>query len=58
VGISDGEFLRSMAPHHSGAILMCEQAQLNDRKIRDLCQTIIVSQRQEIAQMKEMLAER
>lgn len=58
VGITDGEFLRSMVPHHSGAILMCEQATITDAEIRGLCQNIIASQRQEIAQMKEMLAER
>lgn len=56
--IGDGEFLRSMVPHHAGAILMCEQAQATDPEILELCQGIIASQQQEIAQMKEMLAER
>lgn len=56
--IGDAEFLRSMVPHHAGAILMCEQAQVTDPEIRELCQGIIASQQQEIAQMKEMLAER
>ena len=57
-GIGDAEFLRSMVPHHAGAILMCEQSQASDPRIRELCQGIISSQRAEIAQMKEMLAER
>jgi len=56
--IGDGEFLRSMAPHHAGAILMCEQAQATDPDILELCRGIIASQQQEITQMKEMLAER
>lgn len=56
--IGDGEFLRSMVPHHAGAILMCEQSQASDPRIRELCQGIIASQQQEIAQMKAMLAER
>ncbi len=56
--IGDAEFLRSMAPHHSGAILMCERAKITDPDIRELCQGIIAGQRQEIAQMREMLAER
>ncbi len=56
--IGDAEFLRSMVPHHAGAILMCEQAQVTDPDIRALCQGIIAGQQQEIAQMKEMLAER
>lgn len=53
--IHDSQFLRSMIPHHAGAVLMCEKASLADADIRDLCARIIVSQRQEIAQMKAML---
>jgi len=56
--IGDAEFLRSMVPHHAGAILMCEQAQATDPEILELCRGIIASQQQEIAQMKGMLAER
>lgn len=56
--IGDTGFLRSMIPHHSGAILMCEQASLKDPKLIELCGNIITSQRQEIAQMKEMLNRR
>jgi len=56
--IGDDEFLRSMVPHHAGAILMCEQAQATDPQIQELCRGIIASQQQEIAQMKAMLAER
>jgi dipeptide/tripeptide permease len=54
-GVSDKQFLRSMIPHHAGAILMCEQASIQDAEIRDLCQTIISSQQQEIDQMKTKL---
>lgn len=31
--ISDKQFLRSMIPHHAGAILMCEQASIQDAEI-------------------------
>lgn len=58
VAISHDEFLRSMVPHHAGAILMCERSPATDADIRALCQGIVASQRAEIAQMKEMLAER
>jgi hypothetical protein len=34
--ISDAQFLRSMIPHHSGAILMCEEASIRDAKIQEL----------------------
>lgn len=53
--VSDGQFLRSMIPHHSGAILMCQQASLQDLEIRGLCRTIVSSQQQEIDQMTAML---
>ena len=54
--IDDTAFLRSMIPHHSGAILMCEQASLSDAEILKLCGQIIRSQTAEIDQMKSILA--
>jgi uncharacterized protein (DUF305 family) len=56
--ISDRQFLRSMIPHHSGAILMCDEASLQDQRIRELCKTIVTGQQQEIDQMRAMLADR
>jgi uncharacterized protein (DUF305 family) len=53
--IGDTEFLRSMIPHHAGAVLMCEEAALEDAQIKRLCDTIIASQQAEIAEMKTML---
>lgn len=58
VGIGDTQFLRSMIPHHSGAILMCEEAKLSDPAISALCEGIIRGQQDEIAQMKTMLDRR
>ena len=53
--ISDRQFLRSMIPHHAGAILMCQQASITDADIRRLCEGIVSSQQAEIDQMKAML---
>ncbi len=53
--IFDGQFLKSMIPHHAGAILMCKEAPLEDAKIKELCQAIISSQQSEIDQMKAIL---
>jgi uncharacterized protein (DUF305 family) len=53
--ISDRQFLRSMIPHHGGAILMCNEATVQDREIQDLCRNIIAGQQSEIDQMKAML---
>lgn len=55
--VTDGQFLRSMIPHHAGAILMCEQSPSQAAQIRELCKTIISSQQAEIRQMKTMLEE-
>lgn len=56
-GVGDRQFLRSMIPHHSGAILMCGKARITDPRIQKLCSDITVGQRQEIEQMKALLAE-
>jgi uncharacterized protein (DUF305 family) len=53
--ITDKQFLRSMIPHHAGAILMCEQAPIADAEIQELCQSIIAGQQSEIDQMKAIL---
>jgi len=57
VAIGDAQFLRSMIPHHAGAVLMCEEAPIQDAEIKALCQSILTSQRAEIAQMKARLAD-
>ena len=57
-GVGDTQFIRSMIPHHSGAILMCREANLEDAEIRALCTRIIASQSEEIAQMEAILARR
>lgn len=54
--VGDRQFLRSMIPHHSGAILMCEEAKLTDPELRQLCGEIIQAQKQEIDQMKRIMA--
>ena len=55
--ITDKQFLRSMIPHHAGAILMCQKSPARDPEIKRLCGEIIASQQSEIAQMKARLAE-
>jgi hypothetical protein len=58
VAITDRQFLRSMIPHHGGAILMCEQAPLKDPALVELCATIISSQQAEIDLMRARLRAR
>lgn len=54
--VAEEQFLKSMIPHHAGAILMCKQATLTDAKVKDLCQSIVESQEKEISEMKAILA--
>lgn len=53
--VDDGQLSRSMIPHHSIAIKNCEHATLRDRETVELCDQIIRSQREEIAQMRRIL---
>jgi uncharacterized protein (DUF305 family) len=53
--IADRQFLKSMIPHHAGAILMCERSSIQDPEIQQLCRTIISGQQAEIDQMKAKL---
>jgi uncharacterized protein (DUF305 family) len=55
VAISDEQFLRSMIPHHAGAILMCNKAKLEDTELKALCAGITSGQQGEIEFMKAKL---
>jgi uncharacterized protein (DUF305 family) len=54
--VGDKQFIRSMIPHHSGAILMCQESTITDSELRQLCGEIVNSQDQEIRQLKEILS--
>ena len=56
--VSDRQFLRSMIPHHAGAILMCRQNRLSDPELQQLCRDIVASQQSEIDLMKAKLQRR
>ena len=55
--VADAQFLRSMIPHHAGAILMCENASISDAEVKELCKNIISGQQAEINKMKAKLNE-
>lgn len=55
--IGDEQFAKSMIPHHAGAILMCQQATLQDAELVRLCEGIVRGQQSEIDQMKAKLRE-
>ena len=53
--VGDQQLSRSMIPHHSIAIKTCEYADLDDPETVRLCDKIIETQREEIAQMEDIL---
>lgn len=56
--VDDGQFLRSMIPHHSSAIVMCEDSDIKDADIIELCDQIVETQKREIELMQRMLQEK
>lgn len=56
VAIGDEQFLKSMIPHHAGAILMCEKAHLEDSGTQELCRNILSGQQSEIEWMTAKLS--
>ncbi|MEQ1945282.1 DUF305 domain-containing protein [Mesorhizobium sp. VNQ89] len=54
--VDDRQFIQSMVPHHSGAILMCREAKLQDPELVKLCEEISQGQRREIEQMNAIAA--
>jgi uncharacterized protein (DUF305 family) len=55
--IEDVSWMKAMIPHHSIAILTSERAHITDPRVRELADSIIESQRQEIAEMKVLIQE-
>lgn len=50
-------WMEAMIPHHSIAILTSERASLDDPRVRELADGIIETQREEIARMRQLIAE-
>lgn len=53
--VGDRAFLESMIPHHSRAVLVCQEATLADPEVIALCDQIIRAQLDEIEQMEQIL---
>ncbi len=53
--VGNEEFLKSMIPHHSRAILVCQESNITDPEIIELCKEIVEAQQKEISQMQAIL---
>lgn len=53
--VKDIQYMKAMIPHHSSAILVSQQATLEDPETRKLAKEIIEAQKREIAEMKKII---
>jgi uncharacterized protein (DUF305 family) len=54
--VGDVSYMRAMIPHHSIALLTSERAHIKDPEVRRLADSIIETQKREIAEMKRHIA--
>ncbi len=57
VAVDDVSWMRAMIPHHSIAILTSERAKIQDPRVRHLADGIIETQKREIGEMQNLIAE-
>lgn len=53
--VKDIQYMKAMIPHHSSAILVSQQANLEDPETKKLAKEIIEAQKREIAEMKKIM---
>ena len=55
--VGDVAWMKAMIPHHSIAILTSERARLEDPRVRELAAVIVKTQKREIAEMEDLIAD-
>ena len=55
--VDDVAYMRAMIPHHSIAILTSSRARIADPRVRKLADGIIATQKREIGEMKDLIAD-
>lgn len=55
--VDEVSWMKAMIPHHSIAILTSERAEITDPRVKELADAIVKTQREEIAQMKALIAD-
>jgi uncharacterized protein (DUF305 family) len=53
--IGDVQYMKAMIPHHSSAIMVSKNANIQDPEVKQLSEKIIKDQQDEIAQMEAMI---
>ena len=55
--VGDVAYMKAMIPHHSIAIMTSRRANIEDPRVRDLADGIAETQVEEIAEMKQLIAD-
>lgn len=55
ITVDDVDYMEGMIPHHSIAILTSERAGIEDPRVRELADKIIIAQRKEIKEMEWLI---
>ena len=55
--VGDVSYMEAMIPHHSIAVLTSSRAHIRDPRVRELADSIIEAQVQEIAEMRALIAD-
>ena len=55
VPVGDVQWMKAMIPHHSVAIMVSQEADLENPEVRELAKEIIEAQEREIAQMQKLI---
>lgn len=55
ITVDDTSWMKAMIPHHSIAILTSERADVSDPRVQELRDSIINTQKEEIAEMKKLI---
>jgi uncharacterized protein (DUF305 family) len=55
--VGDVAYMRAMIPHHSIAILTSTRARIEDPRVRKLADGIVETQKKEIGEMKQLIAD-
>lgn len=53
--VDDVKWMKAMIPHHSIAILTSTNADIEDPEVKELAESIIQTQKEEIAEMKRLI---
>lgn len=53
--VGDSQMMQSMIPNHSAGIFMCQESNLTDPQVKEMCAQIVQTEQEQITQMKALM---